>query len=86
MSSPGLMHDDALYEDDDVKEAVRRLPESVRDERNYRMMRAIHLDMCKQILPKEQWTKYEQDVKYLQPYLEEVKKEREEREEWNKTH
>lgn len=80
------MHDDVLYEDDDVKEAVRRLPEPVRDERNFRMMRAIQLDMCKQILPKEQWTKYEADVKYLQPYLEEVKREREEREDWLKTH
>lgn len=80
------MHDDALYEDADVKEAIRRLPDDVRDARNFRMMRAIQLDMCKQILPKEQWTKYEEDVKYLQPYLEEVKREREEREDWQKTH
>ncbi|KAH8406419.1 hypothetical protein KR009_004758, partial [Drosophila setifemur] len=40
----------------------------------------------KTILPKEQWTKYEEDVKYLEPYLEEVQREREEREHWDKTH
>ncbi|XP_063699640.1 cytochrome b-c1 complex subunit 7 [Culicoides brevitarsis] len=82
----GLMHDDCLYEDDDVKEAVRRLPEDVRDGRNFRMMRALQLSLCKSILPKEQWTQYEKDVRYLEPYLEEVKREREEREDWNKLH
>ena len=82
----GLMHDDCLYEDEDVKEAIRRLPEKVKDDRNFRIIRAFQLDMCKHILPKEQWTKYEEDVKYLQPYLEEVKREREEQTEWNKTH
>lgn len=82
----GLHRDDVLYENDDVKEAVRRLPRQLYDERNYRIMRALHLSMTKTILPKEQWTKYEDDVKYLEPYLNEVIKEREEREEWNKNH
>jgi ubiquinol-cytochrome c reductase subunit 7 len=80
------MRDDCLYENSDVKEAIRRLPTQVQDERNFRMMRALHLSMSKSILPKEQWTKYEEDVKYLQPYLTEVIKEREEREDWNKNH
>jgi len=82
----GLQHDDCLYEDDDVKEALRRLPAKQTDERNFRIMRALQLDMCKSILPKEQWVKYEEDVKYLEPYLEEVKRERAERTEWNKVH
>lgn len=85
-STPGLHRDDCLYETEDVKEAIRRLPRKLYDERNYRIMRAIHLSMTKTILPKEEWTKYEEDTKYLEPYLQEVVKEREEREDWNKDH
>lgn len=80
----GLHRDDCMYEDEDVTEAIRRLPRAVYDERNYRIMRALNLSMTKTILPKEQWTKYEEDTKYLEPYLKEVIKEREEREEWEK--
>lgn len=79
----GLYRDDCLYEDDDVKEAIRRLPQQLYDERNYRMIRALNLSMTKTILPKDQWTKYEEDFKYLEPYLKEVEKEREERTQWN---
>ncbi|XP_043065017.1 cytochrome b-c1 complex subunit 7 [Drosophila ficusphila] len=82
----GLHRDDCLYENEDVAEAVRRLPKKLYDERNYRILRALHLSMTKTILPKEQWTQYEEDIKYLEPYLNEVVKEREEREEWNKNH
>lgn len=78
------MHrDDVLYENEDVKEALRRLPKDLYDERHYRIIRALHLSMTKTILPKEQWTKYEEDFKYLEPYIKEVEKEREERTEWN---
>lgn len=42
--------------------------------------------MTKTILPKEEWTKYENDTKYLEPYLKEVISEREEKEEWNKNY
>lgn len=80
----GLHRDDCFHENADVKEAVRRLPEKLYDDRMFRITRALHLSMTKNILPKEQWTKYEDDVKYLEPYLQEVIREREEREEWNK--
>jgi ubiquinol-cytochrome c reductase subunit 7 len=40
--------------------------------------------MRHQILPKDQWTKYEEDKFYLEPYLKEVIRERKEREEWAK--
>lgn len=66
-----------------MKEAIRRLPAKVYDERNYRIMRALHLSMTKTILPKEQWTKYEEDTKYLEPYLKEVERECAEKDEWN---
>lgn len=80
------MHNDCLYETPDVKEAIRRLPQKTFDDRQFRIYRALHLSMSHRILPKEQWTKYEEDVKYLEPYLEEVQREREEREDWTKNH
>lgn len=73
-----------MYEYPDVKEAIRRLPRKLYDERNYRLIRAMQLSMTKTVLPKEEWTKYEEDVKYLEPYLDEVIREREEKEDWNK--
>jgi ubiquinol-cytochrome c reductase subunit 7 len=48
------------------------------------MTRALYLSMRKEVLPKAEWTKWEEDVKYLQPYLTEVEKEVKEEEEWNK--
>ncbi|XP_021241477.1 cytochrome b-c1 complex subunit 7 isoform X1 [Numida meleagris] len=80
----GLMRDDTLYEDDDVKEALKRLPEDVYNERMFRIKRALDLSLKHRILPKEQWVKYEEDKPYLEPYLKEVIRERLEREAWNK--
>ncbi|XP_058610752.1 cytochrome b-c1 complex subunit 7 isoform X2 [Onychostoma macrolepis] len=78
------MRDDTLHEDSDVKEAVRRLPEQVYNDRMFRLKRALDLSMKQQVLPKDQWTKYEEDAHYLEPYLEEVVRERKEKEEWAK--
>ncbi|XP_053105854.1 cytochrome b-c1 complex subunit 7 isoform X1 [Hemicordylus capensis] len=80
----GLMRDDTLYEDEDVKEALKRLPEDMRNERLFRIKRALDLSMRQQILPKDQWVKYEEDKFYLEPYLKEVIRERREKEEWEK--
>ncbi|XP_021915744.1 cytochrome b-c1 complex subunit 7-like [Zootermopsis nevadensis] len=81
----GLHHDDCYDEaDPDVKEALRRLPEHLVDERNFRIIRAMQLSLQKIILPKEEWVKFEEDNKYLQPYIEEAARERQEKEEWNK--
>lgn len=80
----GLMRDDTIYEDEDVKEAIRRLPENLYNDRMFRIKRALDLTVRAQILPKEQWTKYEEDKFYLEPYLKEVIRERKEREEWAK--
>ena len=43
------------------------------------------LSTQKSILPQEQWTKPEDDVRYLQPYLEEIRRERAEKAEWIKS-
>lgn len=78
------MRDDLLLETEDVKEALRRIPEHVVDERNFRLVRAMQLSAQKSILPKEEWTKYEEDKLYLSATVEKVKKERLERENWEK--
>lgn len=80
----GLMHDDVLYETPDVEEALRRLPTKLIDERNFRITRALQYSGQKKFLAKEDWTKYEEDVRYLQPYLTEVIKERLEKEAWDR--
>ncbi|KAM3967516.1 ubiquinol-cytochrome C reductase complex 14kD subunit [Aphomia sociella] len=80
----GLLRDDCLHETDDVKEALRRLPDHVVDERNFRIIRAVQLSIQKTVLPKEEWTKYEEDKLYLSPIVDQVKKERLERENWEK--
>lgn len=54
------MRDDTVFEDTDVKEALRRLPEDQYNERMFRLKRAMDLSMKHQILPKDQWTKYEE--------------------------
>lgn len=78
------MRDDCLHETEDVKEALRRIPDHVVDERNFRLVRAMQLSLQKTILAKEEWTKYEEDKLYLSPIVEKVKKERLERENWEK--
>lgn len=70
----------------DVKEAVRRLPPKDYHERTFRIVRAMQYSLMHRILPKEQWTKFEDDVPYLTPYLDEINKEKKEKEEWEKTH
>ena len=53
------MHNDLLYETPEVKEAIRRLPTDVAEMRTYRLMRALQLSGQKKILPKAEWTKWE---------------------------
>lgn len=53
---------DAIHSD--VAEALRRLPQEIIDQRNFRLVRAQQLSACHRILPKEQWTKYEEVSKY----------------------
>ncbi|XP_060798021.1 cytochrome b-c1 complex subunit 7-like [Neoarius graeffei] len=78
------MRDDTIHETPHVKEAIQRLPEPVYNHRMFRIKRAFDLCLKHQILPKDQWTKFEKDVPYLRPYLKEVIRERKEREEWQK--
>ena len=58
------MRDDCLNENQDVKEAIKRLPSDHYDARQFRISRAMYLSNRKEILPKEEWTKME-DVSLL---------------------
>ncbi|XP_077990267.1 cytochrome b-c1 complex subunit 7-like [Glandiceps talaboti] len=81
----GLLKDDTISERfPEVKEAIKRLPEDVYDERMFRIKRALDLSLKHRVLPKEQWTQYDDDKPYLQPYIDEVLKEMKEQREWNK--
>lgn len=60
------MRDDCLNETEDVKEAIRRLPKDLYDERVFRIARALSLSNKKTILPKEEWTNYDMVNHWLQ--------------------
>ncbi|KAJ8683929.1 hypothetical protein QAD02_019721 [Eretmocerus hayati] len=80
----GLMRDDILEETAIVRQALTRIPPHVVDERNFRIVRAAYLTLKKEILPKEEWTKLEDDKLYLTPVIEQIEKENAEKEEWEK--
>jgi len=83
----GLYEDDILAPHDDVEQAVTRLPDAVKDARDFRISRAMQCSVQKSVLPKEEWTTYEDDLKnghYLTPYLEEIRAEAKERADWGK--
>ncbi|KAI8983096.1 cytochrome b-c1 complex subunit 7 [Pilobolus umbonatus] len=80
----GLRYDDLIAEESPlVKEALRRLeisdPRAAYD-RAYRIRIAQQLSLSHQLLPKDQWVTANQDVRYLQPLIDEVAAENAERE------
>lgn len=82
-----MEHDRLFGDNPTIKEAMRRLrisePE-VWDERSFRISRAINFDIKRMVLPTEEWTQYEQDVPYLQPFLAEIEREQDEERHWKK--
>ncbi|GAB5589720.1 Cytochrome b-c1 complex subunit 7 [Umbelopsis nana] len=80
----GLRYDDLIVEENDIaQEALRRLelsnPRAAYD-RAYRLRVAQQCSLSHSLLPQEQWTKPEEDFRYLQPILDEVTAEFAERE------
>ncbi|KAI9594126.1 cytochrome b-c1 complex subunit 7 [Syncephalis fuscata] len=72
----GLRYDDLLIEETDaVQEAIRRLPEEEQLARAYRFRRAFQLSLQHSELPKAEWTKPEEDIRYLSPVVEQVERE-----------
>ncbi|XP_054420187.1 cytochrome b-c1 complex subunit 7-like [Pteronotus mesoamericanus] len=80
----GLIQDNKTHVDDNVKEAIRRFPKNLYSKSSLHIKRTLDLSMRQQILPKEQWTKYEDEKLCLEPHQKEVIWERKEREEWAK--
>ena len=56
----GLRRDDTLRSNPIVEEAIRRLPENEYNDRVFRIKRALDLSLKHAILPKDQWTKFEE--------------------------
>ncbi|PIA18822.1 14 kDa subunit of cytochrome bd ubiquinol oxidase [Coemansia reversa NRRL 1564] len=80
----GLRYDDLLREETPImQEAIGRLNRKETDGRVYRQKRAFQLSLSHQELPYTQWTKPEDDYKYLQPLVEEVTAEFAERDAFN---
>ncbi|CEF62961.1 Cytochrome b-c1 complex subunit 7 [Strongyloides ratti] len=77
-----LFHDQCFEPAPEVQEALRRLnlkePWKF-DERKMRLSRAHVLSLHGEKLPRDQWTKWEDETWYLKPYLDEVEAEKEER-------
>ncbi|KAI9301888.1 cytochrome b-c1 complex subunit 7 [Cunninghamella echinulata] len=80
----GLRYDDIISEENPVvREALRRFeiaePRASYD-RAYRIRAAMQCSTTQSVLPKSQWTKPEEDIRYLRPYIDEVAAEFAERE------
>ncbi|KAI1113033.1 cytochrome b-c1 complex subunit 7 [Nemania sp. NC0429] len=70
----GLRADDLLLEEnEDVLKALQRLPPRELYDRVYRIRRAIQCSVSHKLLPRDQWTKPEEDVMYLTPILRQIK-------------
>ena len=81
----GLRADDLRMEEyPDVATALNRLTEEEQNQRIFRIKRASDLSMKHQILPREEWTKPEEDIFYLNSLIEQAKTERKEREQWDR--
>ncbi|VDN96128.1 unnamed protein product [Rodentolepis nana] len=79
----GLLWHDIMPQNAIAKEAFRRLPREEREAQDFRLARAFLLSANKTILPKEEWTKMEDDVPYLDPYIKVVEKEVQDKAEWD---
>ncbi|KAK7969625.1 hypothetical protein PG996_001934 [Apiospora saccharicola] len=77
----GLRADDLILEEDEqVLKALKRLPPQEAYDRVYRLRRAVQCSVGAKILPKDQWTKPEEDTPYLKPLIEQLKAEEKEKE------
>ncbi|KAI9883946.1 MAG: hypothetical protein M1823_004290 [Watsoniomyces obsoletus] len=76
----GLKMDDLIPEESEtIQKALKRLPPKEAYDRVFRIRRAFQCSLSHQLLPKDQWTKPEEDYMYLTPYIEQVEAEARER-------
>uniref|UniRef100_A0A915PS80 Cytochrome b-c1 complex subunit 7 n=1 Tax=Setaria digitata TaxID=48799 RepID=A0A915PS80_9BILA len=74
-----LFHDQCFEPAAEVKEALRRLNLKepwLFDERKIRLYHAHSMRSHGEQLPKEKWTKWEDETWYLKPYLDEIEEEK----------
>ncbi|KAK4066642.1 hypothetical protein Trihar35433_7069 [Trichoderma harzianum] len=72
----GLRYDDLLEEENEaVQIALKRLSAKESYERVYRIRRSVQCSYTHKLLPKDQWTKPEEDVPYLRNILAQVEAE-----------
>ncbi|KAI0134399.1 cytochrome b-c1 complex subunit 7 [Xylariales sp. AK1849] len=77
----GLRADDLIVEEDeDVIKALKRLAPQDSYDRVYRLRRATQCSVTHKLLPKDQWTKPEEDQPYLVPLIEQIRAENKEKE------
>ncbi|KAN0141333.1 Cytochrome b-c1 complex subunit 7 [Lactarius tabidus] len=80
----GLVYDDLLVEErPDVQRAISRLTPREAYDRAFRFKRASQASVLHKDLSKSEWTKPEDDVRYLKPHVNEVVKEDQERLVWD---
>jgi len=80
----GFKYDDLLQEESPtVQRALTRLKPREYYDRSFRFKRACQASVLHAPLLKEEWTKSEDDVRYLVPYIEDVMKEEAERKHWD---
>ncbi|EPT05878.1 cytochrome bd ubiquinol oxidase [Fomitopsis schrenkii] len=80
----GYKYDDLIMEErDDVQRAINRLTPREAYDRQFRLKQASHCSVLHDVLPKEKWTKAEEDVRYLKPHVESVEQEELERRAWD---
>ncbi|KAJ7285639.1 ubiquinol-cytochrome-c reductase complex subunit 6 [Mycena rebaudengoi] len=80
----GLLYDDLLIEErPEVQQALSRLTPRQAYDRAFRIKRASQADVLHAPLPKAQWTKPEEDIRYLAPHVTAIEAEIKEREKWD---
>jgi len=80
----GLRYDDLIIEErPDVQKALSRLSERQSYDRIYRICRASQASVVHRDLPKTQWTKAEEDSRFLAPKVQEAFEEDQERVKWD---
>ncbi|TRM61713.1 cytochrome b-c1 complex subunit 7 [Schizophyllum amplum] len=80
----GLRYDDLILEENkDMYRSINRLTDRETYDRGFRFKRASQASILHTPLPKEQWTKPEEDTQYLRPHIENVIAENKERKYWD---
>ncbi|GAB7330203.1 hypothetical protein MBLNU13_g01866t1 [Cladosporium sp. NU13] len=72
----GLRSDDLIPEESEIMQrALKRLSPKDAYDRVFRMRRAFQCSLAHQLLPKEEWTKPEDDKLYISPIIAELEAE-----------